>query len=137
MKLPSPLVLITILIIAALALIESFLIKFFLYGALVIIGCIVIRKMSAHLVRVYGGGILDTTRIRAVNGLLIGVLAIVALGAMVSARPQLLTTYQPEKFARSADIVQQRGFYPTESDPAQNRFVWTQDRATLVFDFLV
>src|SRR5438034_322869 len=64
-------------------------------------------------------------------------LACVAFGAMIATQPRLHATYTPDTLATAPDIDSQRGFYDTEVDTAGNRFVWTQERATVVFNFLV
>jgi len=66
-----------------------------------------------------------------------GILAIVLFAAMLMTWPKLRATYTPDGFARAPEIAAQRGWYPTETDPAGRRYVWTQERATLVFNFLV
>lgn len=63
------------------------------------------------------------------------VLAVVA--AALATQPRLHATYTPAAFASTHDIDSQRGFFDTEVDAAGNRYVWTQDRATIVFNFHV
>lgn len=63
-------------------------------------------------------------------------LGALAFGAMLATQPHLRTTYTPGQFAAASDIDSQRGFYASETDAAGNRYVWTQERATLVLNFL-
>lgn len=133
MKRPSPFVLTALLLIAALFVVDSFLLRSLLVSALVIVGYIVVRPLFARAFRTRRRGNIRTAMI----GALIGTLGIIAFLAMLGTQPRLQATYQPDQFSATADIVEQRGFYRTETDAAGNRYVWTQDRATLVFDFLV
>lgn len=139
MKRPSPFVLIAVLLIAAILVVDNFLIKCALFGGIVIVACVVLRRFLAPAFRIYRRERVKVIGavIRAVIGAFIGILAIIALYAMIETRPRLQTTYQPDQFASANDIVEQRGFFRTETDAARNEYVWTQERATLVFDFLV
>jgi hypothetical protein len=65
---------------------------------------------------------------------IVGLAAFVGVGAT---RPQLRQTYLPDQLTHASEVADSRGFYPSETDGAGNRFAWTQDRATLVLDFLV
>lgn len=83
-------------------------------------------------------------RLRATRGaqwitapwLLLAVVGIAGFIAMVATRPTLQVTYPASAFTTAPGIAEQRGFYPPETDAAGNRYVWTRDRGTLVFDFL-
>jgi hypothetical protein len=132
MKRPSPFVLIAVLLIAALIVVDNFLVKCIFFGALLIVGYTVVRRLPARAFRAVG-----RNRIAVVLGALIGILAIVAFCVMAGTQPRVQTTYRPNQFSKTNDIVDQRGFYQTETDAAQNQYVWTQERATIVFDFLV
>jgi predicted membrane protein DUF2142 len=137
MKRPSPLVLIAVLLIAALLVVDNFLTKCVLFGGVVVVACVAARRPLAPAFRTFGRGNVNRVVVRAVIGGIIGILAIIAFCATIGIQPRLQTTYQPDQFANANDIVEQRGFYQTETDAAGNRYVWTQERATLVFDFLV
>lgn len=65
------------------------------------------------------------------------VLVTMAFGVLFFVAPTLRTTYRPDQLEHAPELASFRGFYPTERDAAGNRYAWTQDRATLVFDFLV
>lgn len=66
--------------------------------------------------------------------------AVIVIGACAGpllTQPRLRETYMPEDFAHAPEITSSRGFFPTQTDEHGARYVWTQDRATIVFDFLV
>lgn len=135
MKLPSPIVLTVLLLIVGVKLAEQPLLKAILGGALITLlvvtaGRLTIKRAAfSHLAARIPVGILIWCALALITG--------IAFGGILATRPRLHTTYLPDEFATAPDIDSQRGFYPTQVDTAGNRYAWTQERATLVFDFLV
>jgi hypothetical protein len=135
MKRPSPVILIALLLAAAIKLVEQPTTRAILTGVLLIVigvalgrllmGWAPARQLSARL------------RLRSLVWLAPFLFTLLAFGAMGATQPRLQATYTPDQFTKTSDIDSQRGFYPTEVDGAGNRYVWTQDRATIVFNFLV
>lgn len=132
MKRPSLFVPIALLLAAALLIVDNFLIKCALSGALAVMGGVVlspaIRRARRYPAR---------AKVAAVVGALFGVLAIVFPYAMLTTQPQSQVTFRPGYETKDDGVVDQRGFYRVETDPAQNQYVWTEGRATIIFDFLV
>lgn len=60
-----------------------------------------------------------------------------AFTAMLLVRPSLSLSFVPTQTSASPEVVTRRGWYPPQTDPSGERYVWTQERATIVFDFLV
>jgi len=60
-----------------------------------------------------------------------------AFTAMLLVRPSLSLSFVPTQASASQEIVTRRGWYPSQTGPSGERYVWTQERATIVFDFLV
>ncbi len=68
---------------------------------------------------------------------LAGVVALTAIAGVAITRPALRHTYVPDQLAHAPELAEYRGFYPSEQDTAGNRYAWTQNRATLLLNFLV
>lgn len=138
MKRTSPIVLIALLLIVVIKVAAQPLTRVVAIGALlVVIGVSIyamIRRVPRNARERYR---LISMRVNTIVWLIAGVLAIVIPFIMLATQPQLRATYTPAQFASATAITSQRGFYPTETDAAGNRYAWTQERATLVFDFLV
>lgn len=67
-----------------------------------------------------------------------GALIIAGGGAsMLFVQPSLQVTFIPGQDSSSPELVAQRGWYAIQADANGERYTWTQERATLVFDFLV
>ncbi|MDQ2785613.1 MAG: DUF2142 domain-containing protein [Chloroflexota bacterium] len=138
MKRTSPIVLLTLLLIVIIKVAAQPLTTVVAIGVLLItIGVMIyalIRRFPhdarerSHIIPV---------RLNVIPWLIVGALAIVIPFIMLATQPQLRATYTPDQFATAHAIASQRGFYSIETDPAGNRYVWTQERATLLFDFLV
>ena len=135
MKRPSPLVL-TILLLAVVAklsdrpfvpIIAACVIVGLLFFAL---GRLVIRRetIASAILRRYA---------RWGSWLAVGIAVAVAFFAMLATQPSLRSTYVVGQFNRTAAIAANRGFYPVQTDESGNRYAWTQERATFVFNFLV
>ena len=144
MKQPSPLILIGLLLIALIKLNDQPLITTAALGVLVILALVMVGRLQATLPWARRQIALPATRIaqnlKGMRALLaiIGICIVIAgCSGMYFTRPQLRTAYIPDTFPSTPDITEHRGFFETETDAAGNRYVWTQDRATLVFDFLV
>lgn len=144
MKQPSPFILIGLLLIALIKLNEQPLITTVALGVLVVIALVMVGRLQADLPWIRRQVARSPSHVaQYLKGMrvllaIIGVSIMVAgCGGMLLTRPQLQTTYLPDAFTSTADITEQRGFYQTETDASGNRYVWTQERATLVFDFLV
>ncbi|MGI8857782.1 MAG: DUF2142 domain-containing protein [Thermomicrobiales bacterium] len=135
MKRPSPIILITLLLVAAIKLVEQPTTRVVLIGVLILaigvalgrplVGWTPARHLAARL------------HLRSLAWLAPFLITLLAFGAMSVTWPHLRTTYTPDQFTTASDIDSQRGFYPTEVDGAGNHYVWTQDHATLVFNFLI
>jgi len=138
MKRTSPIVLIALLLIVVIKVAAQPLTRVVAIGALlVVIGVSIyamIRRVPRNARERYR---LISMRVNTIVWLIAGALAIVIPFIMLATQPQLRATYTPAQFASATAITSQRGFYPTETDAAGNRYAWTQERATLVFDFLV
>ncbi|MDQ6601631.1 MAG: DUF2142 domain-containing protein, partial [Chloroflexota bacterium] len=134
MKRPSPVVLLALLLIILLKVAEQPLTKIVALGALLVLLCVIVGRFlrNTHM-----GRLALPLPVRAVVRLIAGVIAVLIPFAMLAAQPQLRAMYTPDQFATAQEITSQRGFYGSESDPAGNRYVWTQGSARLVFDFLV
>jgi 4-amino-4-deoxy-L-arabinose transferase-like glycosyltransferase len=75
--------------------------------------------------------------IRWVPWSLAGIVLIGAYASLLLTQPSLRATYTPDEFPQASEVTSSRGFFETERDNGGNRYTWTQDRATVVFDFLV
>jgi predicted membrane protein DUF2142 len=135
MKRPTPLILVALLLGTLFRLVEQPLVKAIALCALIVVigamvGCLLRRWAPArHLA--------ERLRLRSFGWLILIPVMVVAFGAMLATQPRLHETYTPDQFATASNIDSQRGFHASEVDPAGNRYAWTEDRATLVFDFLV
>jgi hypothetical protein len=135
MKRPSPVILTTLLLVAALKLVEQPTLRTVLTALLILVIGVTLGRLvmgwppARHLAA--------RLRLRSFAWLAPLLLTLLAFGAMGATQPHLQTTYTPDQFTSASAIDSQRGFYPTEVDGAGNRYVWTQDRATIVFNFLV
>lgn len=130
----APLPLIAMLLVALVLVIEQPLVRVALLVFALLVGVVVgVRP----LVRRWRGG--SGARPRATIALwcLLGVIGFAGFGALLATRPTLRTTYAATRLATAPGIAEQRGFYPPDTDTAGNQYVWTRDRATLVFDFLI
>jgi hypothetical protein len=133
MKRPPPIILVLLLLATAFKLVEQPQTKALIFGALIVgIGVAIARLLAA-----WPMARREVTRLRPFVWLLPVLLACMAFGAMLATRPGLRTTYTPDTFATASGIDSERGFYGAETDAAGNRYVWTQERATVVFNFLV
>ncbi|MHB8647867.1 MAG: hypothetical protein ACYDAR_18960, partial [Thermomicrobiales bacterium] len=66
--------------------------------------------------------------------------AVIIVGAfmvMLLVQPSLHPSFMPGQADPSPEIVAQRGWYQIQTDTTGERYVWTQERATIVFNFLV
>lgn len=134
MKRPSPILLVVLLLIVVFKLAAQPLTRVAACGALLAIACVIIaRVLRSTRARHPAAWLRITVAAWLIAGALVAILPI----AMLGARPALRATYTPDQFATSPAITDQRGFYRSETDPAGNRYAWTQERATLIFDFLV
>ena len=135
MKLPSCIILTVLLLATGILLLAQPLLQVLLIGVLIAVSFVSVARSP----RRWTPALNALTRMRAarVVGLAFPLLVLVAVGTMVGARPQTHITYVPGGMATERGISSQRGFYSLEADPAGNHFVWTQERATLVFSFLV
>jgi len=73
--------------------------------------------------------------------LAIGIIACVAGGGafvtLALQNPVTRETYDTAHLDNTPNLVEYRGFYSPERDATYGAYTWTQNRATLVFDFLV
>jgi hypothetical protein len=124
-------------------------------GILLALVCVILwqplqRLATAARARVHGirwiprglAGIVTTVAgiVTTVAGIVIavaGIVIVVACITLLRSQPQLRATYTPADFPHAAEITSNRGFFPTQTDERGISYVWTQDRATVVFDFLV
>ncbi len=149
MKQPSPLVLILVLLAIALKVVERPLVRIVLLGATVVLVCVAVGRVLARRgILPFLGSRSNPAQRAAMRVALvrrcawaIGPIAVAAVLAvfliMLDTQPQLRATYVPEQFGNVQEIASNRGFYPVQVDAMDNRYVWTQERATLVIDFLV
>ncbi len=131
----APLPLIAMLLIAAMLVIEQPTVRV----ALLLLALLIVVTVGIWpLMRRWRGrgGVRRPRRVLALWCLL-GVIGVAGFGAMLATRPTLRTTYPAAQFVTAPGIAEQRGFYPPDTDTAGNQYVWTRDRGTLVFGFLV
>lgn len=133
-KRPSPLALIALLLLIIIKIAEQPLTRIGALGALLILICAMIGRF---LKRTVGGRRALSISLRTVVWLIAATAAVLIPFVMLASQPTLRSTYTPDQLATAPGIVSQRGFYGIETDGAGNRYAWTQERATLVLDFLV
>lgn len=135
MRRPTPLVLLILLLVTAAKLVSQPLIKIILIGVLCALLLLILCRLVAHE---FPNRLRVSPRwIRRALWSLVAVAAITPFCAMLATQPTLRLTATPAQFATADGITDQRGFYATETDAMGNRYVWTRDHATLVFDSLV
>lgn len=135
MRRPAPLVLLILLLVAAANLVSQPLIEIILIGVLCALFLLILHRLVVH-------GFPNRLRVSPRGGRialwsLVAVAAIAPFCAMLATQPMLRLTATPAQFTTTDGITDQRGFYATETDAMGNRYVWTRDHATLVFDSLV
>jgi len=133
-KRPSPLALVALLLLILIRIAEQPLTRIGAIGALLIL----IGVMIGRFLKKTGWERRALPfSLSVVLWLSAAAVAVVIPFVMLASQPTLRSTYTPDQFATAPGIASQRGFYGIESDPAGNRYAWTQGSARLVFDFLV
>jgi 4-amino-4-deoxy-L-arabinose transferase-like glycosyltransferase len=133
-KLPSLLVVTGLLLVAVYRLAAQPFVRTVALGALIavliIAACRLMQRqpLARQFLHAHRFRLLAATSLIAVSA---------GCGAMLLTQPALTETLRPEQLTTAPVIAEQRGLYRVETDPAGNRYVWTQDRATFVFNFLV
>jgi hypothetical protein len=135
MKKPSPIILIALLLIAAILVTPQPPVRVLLF--LLLIGSVAV-SIGRHLAPWVRRGPAPRWPWKPVFWGTSAAVLLASAGLLLATRPTLVLRYVPnDAAAGSGRVVEQRGFYATEHDTAGNAYVWTQERATLVYDFLV
>ncbi len=65
-----------------------------------------------------------------------GLVAVLAFVSISLFPPKLQTKYLPDQFDKIVVDEQERGFFKPQTDDTGNRYVWTQGKSYILFDFL-
>lgn len=134
MNRPSPLVLIILLLAAAAYLVDRPFIKALILCAVVALGCIALGRFAARRAIAARGAL--PPRVRLTLLLIAAVVACATFVGLLLTQPRLRSTCAPDHLNDVAHTTSDEGLHAVQVDAAGNRYVWTQQQATLTFDFL-
>src|SRR5436309_994660 len=130
MKLPSPQILIAILLCTVSILVQGPFIR--TLCLLVVAGMLLVALIRVALQRRPLPSQHYRGMIAPVIGVLGCVLVVAASAGLWIARPTLHLLYPTDQLNGASELVEYRGLYGVENDGKGNHFTWTQERATFV-----